>query len=211
MKKSARIAGVICLVMSMSLGNVALAAPSSTTRNTETRVVTQTVYVPVRETPSSSSSYVKSQDVYSPNNIVITREKASGGIATIVGNASTGGAIRIYADYSSVTNGRAVSTAVVARNDKATSSLKNYIRDKYGAVSSFGPFKLRMYDAGVAIWDGFGTFTASFGIGNQFDGREVIVFQIHKDGSISERRVTVAQGKVSVSVTDMGTFIIAFA
>ena len=198
MKKSARIAGVICLVMSMSLGNVALAAPSSTTRNTETRVVTQTVYV-------------KSQDVYSPNNIVITREKASGGIATIVGNASTGGAIRIYADYSSVTNGRAVSTAVVARNDKATSSLKNYIRDKYGAVSSFGPFKLRMYDAGVAIWDGFGTFTASFGIGNQFDGREVIVFQIHKDGSISERRVTVAQGKVSVSVTDMGTFIIAFA
>ena len=65
-----------------------------------------------------------------------------------------------------------------------------------------------MYRKGVSIWDGFGTFKFSVGVGTKYNGKTATIYQIHKDGSITTTSAVVTGGKVDVSVMDMGTFYV---
>lgn len=166
------------LLLSMTMGTTSFAATSPTT-------ATATV---VRE---STSTYVV------PRN-------STGSIALVT---SGGQQVRISADYSGVT-GNMVATAVspAAGRDSITDALNAYIASVAGSKQSFGPFKIRMYSSGTSIWSGFGTITETFGIGNAYDGRTVTIYQIHKDGSITTTTAVVQYGKISLAISEMGSF-----
>ncbi len=122
----------------------------------------------------------------------------------------SGTPVRITSTYSGVTDGRAVSTAISPKPgmDSLSDTLMSYVNAVSGGKTVIGPFKLRMYVAGVSIWSGFGTFTSTYGVGNGYEGRSVTIYQIHKDGSVTAASSIVSGGKVSVTMDDMGSFAI---
>ncbi|WP_034485161.1 hypothetical protein [Butyrivibrio fibrisolvens] len=122
----------------------------------------------------------------------------------------SGPPVRISSTYSGVTDGRAVSTAISPKpgTDSLSDTLMSYVNAVSGGRTVIGPFKLRMYVAGVSIWSGFGTFTSTYGVGNGYEGRSVTIYQIHQDGSVTAASSVVSGGKVSVTMDDMGSFAI---
>lgn len=122
----------------------------------------------------------------------------------------SGSPVRITSSYSGVTDGRAVSTAISPKpgTDSLSDTLMTYVNAVSGGKTVIGPFKLRMYVAGVSVWSGFGTFTSTYGVGNGYEGRSVTIYQIHKDGSVTAASSVVSGGKVSVTMDDMGSFAI---
>ena len=166
-----------------------LAASSSTTTNT---------------TVSSSSSSSTAAVVAVPDYIV---EKT--GVA-----ARTADGVRVTADYSGVTEKAAIAT-IVAPTAKAPADSYAQALSAYVAASgqtyakTFGPYKVRMYKAGVSVWDGFGTFSQRIGVGIAYEGRTATVFIIGKDGSVTTTTAVVKNGKVAVSMTTMGTIEVA--
>lgn len=122
----------------------------------------------------------------------------------------SGSPVRITSTYSGVTDGRAVSTAISPKpgTDSLSDTLMSYVNSVSGGKTVIGPFKLRMYVAGVSVWSGFGTFTSTYGVGNGYEGRNVTIYQIHKDGSVTAASSVVVGGKVSVTMDDMGSFAI---
>ena len=122
----------------------------------------------------------------------------------------SGSPVRITSTYSGVTDGRAVSTAISPKpgTDSLSDTLMSYVNAVSGGKTVIGPFKLRMYVAGVSIWSGFGTFTSTYGVGNGYEGRSVTIYQIHQDGSVTAASSVVSGGKVSVTMDDMGSFAI---
>ena len=122
----------------------------------------------------------------------------------------SGSPVRISSSYSGVTDGRAVSTAISpkAGTDSLSDTLMTYVNSVSGGKTVIGPFKLRMYIAGVSVWSGFGTFTSVYGVGNGYEGRNVTIYQIHKDGSVTAASAVVSGGKVAVTMDDMGSFAI---
>ena len=102
-----------------------------------------------------------------------------------------------------------LATAYAAsKKELATTVLQNYVDAAAPAAQKFGPYKIRMYRKGVSIWDGFGTFKFSIGVGSKYNGKTATIYQIHKDGSITTTSAVVTGGKVDVSVMDMGTFYV---
>ncbi len=147
------------------------------------------------------------------------RSSGGGGGSSSVPSNSTGAAyviprsgspVRITSSYSGVTDGRAVSTAISPKpgTDSLSDTLMSYVNSVSGGKTVIGPFKLRMYVAGVSVWSGFGTFTSTYGVGNGYEGRSVTIYQIHKDGSVTAASSVVSGGKVSVTMDDMGSFAI---
>ena len=122
----------------------------------------------------------------------------------------SGSPVRITSTYCGVTDGRAVSTAISPKpgTDSLSDTLMSYVNSVSGGKTVLGPFKLRMYVAGVSVWSGFGTFTSTYGVGNGYEGRNVTIYQIHKDGSVTAASAVVSGGKVSVTMDDMGSFAI---
>lgn len=120
--------------------------------------------------------------------------------------------VRFSSDYTEVTDNKAVATSYKAsEKDAATKALTDYVAAASTSTGkTFGPYKLRMYKAGKSVWDGFGTFKYTVGVGNKYDGQTATVYQIHKDGSVTATQVVVSHGKVTIAVQDMGTFLIQF-
>ena len=136
--------------------------------------------------------------------IVISKD--STGVAT-----ATVGSVKIAADYNNVTVPNAVGTAVSApAKEAATSVLTDYVNAQLATVPGtiVGTYKLRLYKAGVALTKDFGTMPVSFGVGNKYDGKTATVYQIHADGTITATVVTVVKGKVSLPITEMGSFAV---
>jgi hypothetical protein len=138
------------------------------------------------------------------SSIVISKD--STGVAT-----ATVGSVKIAADYNNVTVPNAVGTAVSApAKEAATSALTDYVKAQLATVPGtiVGTYKLRLYKAGVALTKDFGTMPVSFGVGNKYDGKTATVYQIHADGTITATVVTVVKGKVSLPITEMGSFAV---
>ena len=136
----------------------------------------------------------------------IVVEKDNSGTAT-----ATVASVKISASYNEVTVPNAVGTAVAApAREAATTVLTDYVKAQLVETPGFivGTFKLRLYEAGVAITNNFGTMPVSFGVGNKYDGKTATVYEIHKDGKITVATVTVAKGKVTLPVTEMGSFTV---
>jgi hypothetical protein len=175
------------LATTMLFGSTVFAASSSTTTNTSSSSVT-----------SSSSSTTES----APSSYIVPKN----------GTAAVASGVRVTSDYSQVTDRAMIATVVstAGKNaDAASTALSSYVATVAPNASKvFGPFKLRMYKAGKSVNTGFGTFTANFGIGNAYDGKAVTVYQTHADGSVTSMAATVSKGKVTVPVTEMGTFVI---
>ena len=138
------------------------------------------------------------------SSIVVQKDNSGTATATV-------GSVKISASYNEVSVPNAVGTAVSApAKEAATTVLTDYVKAQLATTPGtvVGTFKLRLYKAGVALTDNFGTMPVSFGVGNKYDGKTATVYQIHKDGTITATVVTVAKGKVSLPVTEMGSFTV---
>jgi len=154
--------------------------------------------------PTTSTATVvsvdKNESIYVPRN-------STGAVSVVTANGTS---VRIVGDYSSVSDYRAIATAVspLSGKDSITDALRNYVSANDNSGYLVGPFKIRMYIAGNAIWSGFGTFSQSFGVGNGYEGRTAIVYQIHRDGTVTATTTTVIGGQVHVTVNEMGSFMV---
>jgi hypothetical protein len=173
------------LVGSMIVGSTVFAADSSTTTNTD------------------STSIVESNEIKEGITIYAVPSGKNEGTATV-------GGTRVTVNYSEVTIPGAIETAVVApANEEATKVLDDYVNANLGGGTIVFKTKLRLYKAGKSINSDFGVLNQSFGVGNKYDGRTAVIFQIHQDGSITTTEVPVVNGKVNIALTDLGTFAIA--
>lgn len=179
-KFTAALAGV--LAATMVFGTTVMAAPSPSASTTEVKTETTATAAVNAYIPRGGNSY----------------QEVSG--------------VRFQSDYTEVTEKNAIATSYKAsEKDAATKALEEYAAaDSTSTGKTFGPYKLRMYKAGKSIWDGFGTFKYTIGVGNKYDGQTATVYQIHKDGSVTTTQVTVVNGKLAISVQDMGTFLVKF-
>ena len=172
------------LVGSMVFGSTVFAADSSTTTNTE------------------STSIVESEEVKSGATMYAVPAGKNEGTATVAGT-------RVTVNYGEVTVPGSIETAVVApAQEEATKVLDDYVNSQSGGGTVILKIKLRLYKAGKSINSGFGVIKQSIGVGNKYDGRTAIVYQIHQDGTITATEVVVVNGKVNIALTDLGTFAI---
>ncbi len=190
MKKN--FASVLAAVLTgtMLMGMTVCAADSSTTTNTASTDIVK----------DASAIYTNSEVAAGKTMFAVPSASTKVGTATVSGT-------RITVNYSEVTIPQAVTTAVSApAKEAATTALNDYVNANLEGGQVVLTTKLRLYKAGQSINSGFGTMNATFGVGNKYDGRTAVVFQIHQDGSISKTEVVVANGKVQLPVTDLGTF-----
>jgi hypothetical protein len=169
------------LATTMIFGSSVFAASSSTTTNTSSSSVTESV----------------------PSSYIVPKNGVSAAVAT---------GVRVTSDYAQVPDKAMVATIVSStgkNTDGAAKAISAYVATVApNANKVFGPYKLRMYKAGKSINTGFGTFYAHFGIGNAYEGKTVTVYQTHADGTVTSTTATVTKGKVSIPVTEMGTFVL---
>ena len=75
-----------------------------------------------------------------------------------------------------------------------------------------GVYEVDMTVNGGEVHDGFGTLKLTFPVkAKEFGGRDgdwVVLWHVHNDGRITSQRVQVADGHVSVEVSDLSTFAI---
>ncbi len=190
MKKN--LASVLAAVLAgtMLMGMTAFAADSSTTTNTASTDIVK----------DASAIYTNADVAAGKTMFAVPSASTKVGTATVDGT-------RITVNYSEVTIPQAVTTAVSAPvKEAATTELNNYVNANLEGGQVVLTTKLRLYKAGQSINSGFGTMNATFGVGNKYDGRTAVVFQIHQDGSITKTEVVVENGKVKLPVTDLGTF-----
>ena len=173
------------LTATMVFGTTVMAAPSPSASTTA-----------VKSTATETSAPAETVNAYIPRGR--SYQEVSG--------------VRFSSDYTEVTETKAVATSYKAsEKDAATKALTDYVATASTSTGkTFGPYKLRMYKAGKSVWDGFGTFKYTVGVGNKYDGQTATVYQIHKDGSVTATQVVVSHGKVTIAVQDMGTFLIQF-
>ena len=173
------------LTATMVFGTTVMAAPSPSASTTA-----------VKSTATETSAPAETVNAYIPR---------GGSYQEVSG-------VRFSSDYTEVTDNKAVATSYKAsEKDAATKALTDYVATASTSTGkTFGPYKLRMYKAGKSVWDGFGTFKYTVGVGNKYDGQTATVYQIHKDGSVTATQVVVSHGKVTIAVQDMGTFLIQF-
>lgn len=171
------------LTATMVFGTTVMAAPSPSVKTTEV-------------TASENAAPAAEANAYIPR---------GGSYQEVAG-------VRFSSDYSETTDNKVIATSYKAsEKDAATQALTDYVAAASTSTGkTFGPYKLRMYKAGKSIWDGFGTFKYTVGVGNKYDGQTATVYQIHKDGSVTATQVVVSHGKINIAVQDMGTFMIKF-
>lgn len=96
----------------------------------------------------------------------------------------------VLLDVDPVTSGEAYDALVAAMGD--------------GTLA--GVYDVALLVNGQPVHDGFGTITLTFPVDPQWNGYNVTVWHRHADGSITSETVVAADGKVSVTVTDLSTF-----
>ena len=184
------------LVGSMIIGSTAFAADSSTTSNTESSSVTSS---------SSDTTVVaplETQEVKEGRTMFAVPNAKGEGVASV-------GSTRLTVSYSQCTLPGAIETAVAApANEGATQALEAFVASNFPGRTVRVKAKLRLYKAGQSVRNGFGTVKESFGVGNGYDGQNAEVVQFHDDGTITTTTVPVVNGKVSIDLTDMGTFFV---
>lgn len=100
--------------------------------------------------------------------------------------------------------------AKVAASAKMASALTDYVNASgETATKKFGPYKFELLKAGVPQWDNFGTFKTSIGVGNKYEGKTVTVYELLKDGTVTKISSVVKNGKVNLSLSQMGTILVA--
>ena len=190
MKRKITSAIAAILVGSMIIGTTVFAADSSTTTNTESSTITEAV------APALTQEAKAGKTMYA-----VPNGKGEG--------TATVGTTKLTVNYNQCTLPGAIETGVVApANSGATQALESYVAANFTGKKIVSRAWLRLYKAGVSVKDGFGTLTESFGVGNAYDGQTATVVQHHADGTITTTEVPVVNGKVTVSVTDLGTFFI---
>ena len=80
---------------------------------------------------------------------------------------------------------------------------------KLGDDTLAGMFEAKLLVDGQEVHDGFGNITLTFPLDAKWNGHYVTVYHRHADGSITSERVVAADSKVSVTVTDLSTFMLA--
>lgn len=178
------VAGVLAATMVFGTMIFAAGATSPSTHNTMS---------PTTKTVSTTSTTTAPK----PANYIVPK---TNGFAAVAG-------ARVTSDYTEVTIPNAIATAVNT-NDAYTQALAAAL--PADATKVIKPIKVRMYVKGVSIWDGFGTFTFSIGVGNQYDGQTVTVYSIDKTGAITTFEAVVEDGKIDIWTTEAATFAVVF-
>ena len=158
---------------------------------------------------ASPSTAATAQEAHSLNPTVSSKYPEiwivprSGGGAAVVGN------VRVTSDYAQVTDPEMIATATfVEKDDPVGKILTEYVLARSGSRQVFGPYKQRIYKGGVSKWDGFGVFTAQYGIGNKYDGHTATVYKFLRDGTITEEEVVVVRGKIRIDFDQMASIMI---
>ena len=120
------------------------------------------------------------------------------------------GEVRATGDYADVTDNAMIATIYNnGANDPHLAYMKDYAKNLTGR-KILGPYKIRMYKAGVSIWDGFGTFKVTLGVGNGFEGQTATCYLLYKDGTVETTTAVVNKGKITLTLTQMATVLIEF-
>ena len=63
--------------------------------------------------------------------------------------------------------------------------------------------------SGKSVLDDFGSFTGKISGDKSFNGKAASVYQLHKDGTVTKTDVVVANGAITIALTDMGSVVVA--
>ncbi len=124
------------------------------------------------------------------------------------------GGIQVESQYEQMAPGFVTTVVRADKNNMATKKLNEACgaqkvsdaADGHKTIAEFGPYKIRSYKEGVNYWDGFGVQTLTFYFGMRYEGKTVVVTQIHKDGTVTSEKHVVQKGVITIHPTDMGTF-----
>ena len=87
----------------------------------------------------------------------------------------------------------------------------NVIMARKGAGEMAGVFKLELLVDGTNVYDRFGSLTVKLPVGAAYNGRQATVWHVHEDGSVTSETATVADGFVTVTLTDLSTLGVEIA
>ena len=188
------VAAVLCLSMLMGLCAFAATsdktgASSSTTKNTSS---------------SSEESEKKPGVPYIDYGYIIHHDSMVNNYR--IGVAVTEkGAVRCSSDYSTVNDKEMIATVFPGKDAYAQALNEMTV----GKNALTGAFKLRMYKAGQAVWNGFGTFNVRISVGTKYEGMTVNAYLVGQDGTLTVIPCVVKKGYVTIPLTQMGTVKLA--
>lgn len=120
------------------------------------------------------------------------------------------GEVRATSDYKTVSEPQMIATIYKNPKNDPFCAILNQFGAGLTGVTKLGAYKIRMYNGANAIWDGFGTFNVNIGVGNKYDGKTATIYFIGKDGQVKTLTAVVAQGKITLPMTEMGSILITF-
>lgn len=171
----------VVLASTMAFGMNVAAASSSTTSNT------------------AASTIVENQENY-----VVYRNSTTTATRAAVVKTTEGKTVRVVSDYAEVTSPKMIAT--VTKADKATAeALKAYVdTDAAGKTVLVSGIRVRMYEAGKSLTDGFGTFNAKIGVGAKYNGKTATAYIYSIDGTVTKVAVTIVNGQAIIPMAKMG-------
>lgn len=87
----------------------------------------------------------------------------------------------------------------------------NALVAKKGDGEFVGVYAITLNVNGQGVHSDFGSVTLTFPVDASYNGQQVTVWHLHEDGSVTSETATVADGKVSIAVTDLSTFAVEVA
>lgn len=102
-------------------------------------------------------------------------------------------------------------TTEVRATHVASGDAYNAIMARKGAGEMAGVFKLELLVDGTNVYDRFGSLTVKLPVGVAYNGRQATVWHVHEDGTVTSEAATVADGFVTVTLTDLSTLGVEIA
>jgi len=121
------------------------------------------------------------------------------GLSVVFYDASQDG---VKADYSGLMLTGASDVRIVANGVASDSEAFKKLKEK-ATGTLLAVYSVSMTVDGAEVHDGFGALKVSFPVDNAYEGKEVVVWHLHHDGTITSEKTIVSNGFATVSVTDL--------
>ena len=82
------------------------------------------------------------------------------------------------------------------------------LNDAMGDVRIGDIYEITLMVNGQEVHDGFGELSISLPVGEEYDGRIIVMYHRHQDGSITKSRHVAREGYVTFVVTDLSSFAV---
>lgn len=111
----------------------------------------------------------------------------------------------VKVDYSGLELANTSDISIVVNGVSSDSDAYKQLKDK-ATGSLLAVYTVKMTVDGEEVHDGFGTLKISFPVDSAYEGKEVIVAHLHRDGTLTNEKATVTNGFATVAVTDLSEF-----